>query len=177
MAQIDIAGKQHSQMQQQQLFQRQKAVLARLCGQRHEARDLLRDRQQRLQRAAVAAALQLQRQAKAGVGDEGKGMCRVNRQRGEQRKHLGQEMRLQELEVARGQLGPRQQGDPFCLHLALQAVEGGLLGLHQAARIGIDQQKLFRRGQPVFRKRDISGPGQLAQTGDADGVEFVQIGG
>ena len=86
-------------------------------------------------------------------------------------------MRFQELEVARRQLGPRQKRDPFRLHLALQAVEGDLLRLHQAARIVVDQQKLFRRGQPVFRKRDISGPGQLAQTGDADGVEFVQIGG
>ena len=177
MAQIDIAGKQHPQMQKQQLFQRQKAVLAGLGGQRHKARNLLRDRQQRLQRAAVAAALQLQRQAKAGVGDEGKGMRRVDGQRRQQRKHRCQKMRLKEPEVARGQLGPRQQGNPLCLHLAFQAVEGGLLGLHQAAGIGVDQQKLFRRGQPVFRQRHIPGPRQFTQPGDADGVEFVQVGG
>ncbi len=177
MAQIDIAGKQHPQMQKQQFLQRQKPVLTRPCGQGYEARDLLGDRQQRLQGAPVAAALQLQRQAKACVGDEGKGMRRVDGQRRQQRKHRCQEMRLQKPEVARGQLGPRQQGDPFRLHLPLQAVEGGLLCLHQAARIGVDQQKLFCRGQPVFGQRGIACPRQLSQAGHADSVEFVQVGG
>ena len=143
MAAIRIAGEEHAQMQKQQLFQRQKAMLPRLRGQGHESRDLLGDGQQRLQAALVAAAFQFQRKAKAGVGDEGKGMRRVNRQGRQHREDIGHEMLFKELQVARRQLGAGDKGNPLLFHLALELVENALLGVQQMTRIFVNQAQLL----------------------------------
>ncbi len=150
MAHVGIAGEQHPQMQEQQVLQRQKPMLARLAGQGHEPRDLLRDRQQRLQRAAVRQPLQLQRQGKARVRDERERMRRVDRQGRQHRKDVVQKMRFQMLQVARGQLGARHDADALAFHVLAQAVECGLLRLHQAPGIRVDQRQLFRRAAPVL---------------------------
>jgi hypothetical protein len=164
-------------VQKKQLFQRQEAVLAFLGGQGHEAGDLLGDRQQRLQLAVVAFPFQLQRQRKAGVGDERERMRRVDGQRRQHRKDVVQEMGFQMLQVARRQLAALEDRDALGLHLFPQAVEGGLLRLHQAARVGVDKLQLLGRAAAILGQGGVAVPDQRAQAGDADGVELVKVGG
>ena len=140
-----VAGKQAFDFQQQQLFQRQEPVLAGIGGQAHEAADLGRDRQQRLQAALVAAALQFQRQRVSGVRDEREGMRRVDGQRRQHRKNLVEKELGQEAAVIGIHLVAGQHGDAGLGHFAAQRVQGTLLGLHQLARILADQHQLFRR--------------------------------
>ena len=66
-------------MQQQQFLEWQIPHFPR-AGQRHETPDLVRNGQQGAQAAIVGAPLELQRQRKALARDEGKRMCRVDRQ-------------------------------------------------------------------------------------------------
>ena len=139
MAPVGIAGEQHAKVDQQQLFQRQEAVLARAAGQRDEAGDLLGDRQQGLQWAVVGQAFQFQRKGKSGVGDEGKRMGGVDGQRREDRENLGKEMLFKEFQIAQGEFGARQDDNPLTLHFLFQFVQHGLLILHQPPRVGMDQ--------------------------------------
>ena len=54
-----------------------------------------------MQTHIVGDPLQLQRQAKAAIGDEREGMRRVHRQRGQHRKHVGHEALFEPGAVAR----------------------------------------------------------------------------
>ncbi|OIQ76901.1 hypothetical protein GALL_414080 [mine drainage metagenome] len=164
-------------MEQHQFLQRQKAVLAARCRQGDEARHLLRHRQQGLQGAPVGDAFQVQREAKAGVGDKGERVRRVDRQRRQDREHLIEEVAVQKRLVALGQLGAGQQGDTCAFHLFLQFVPDQLLCLQQAAGVVINLGKLILGRQAVGGQKAVARPGQFAQARDADGVEFVKVGG
>ncbi|EKD60760.1 MAG: hypothetical protein ACD_54C00565G0001 [uncultured bacterium] len=177
MATVGIAGKQHVQMQQQQFFQRQEAMLAVFPRQRHKPRNLLRNRQQRFQRAVIGFPLQLQRQRKPGVRDKRKRMRRVDRQGRQHREHLVQKVIFQKLLVPRRQLAAGQQGNPLRLHQLFQLVEHRLLGVHQPPRVGMDQHQLFRRSAAIFRGVGILRPHQGPQPRHPHSVEFIKVGG
>src|SRR4029453_11580910 len=85
-----VAGEQARQVDVDQVLEREEAD--RSTGQAHEAVDLRRQWQQRHQRAAVVLALQLQDGREAAVGDEGKGMRRVDGKRRQDREDLVDEV-------------------------------------------------------------------------------------
>jgi hypothetical protein len=177
MALVGIAGEQHVQVQQQQFFQRQEAVLA-FARQADEPGDLLRDRQQRLQRPPVGHAAPAPAPGENPVlGMNGKGVRRVDGQRRQHRKDVGQEVAFQKFQVARRQLGAADEVIPSASISLRRPVEGRLLGLHQRPRIGVDQRQLFGRAAAVFGQGRVAVAHQRAQAGHADGVEFVQVGG
>ena len=162
-------------MQQQHFFELDEPVLSIAAGQFDEAVDLLRNGQQRLQGALVADAFQLQRQAKAHVGDEGEGVRRVDRQRREHRENLRQEGLGKEFDIRLCQIGPGDDGHAFFGHQPAQLRQHALLFGHQVAGVLVDQHQLFGRGQPVGGGGGVARMGQFAQAGDADGIEFVQV--
>ena len=173
MAGVAIAGEERAEMKKQQFLKRKKALAA---GQGDETGDLLRDRQKRLQPAPVAA-FQFQRKTEAGVGDEGEGVGRVDSQRREDRENLAHEIVRQEFLIPFRQLGAGQKGDARAFQFPLQLVPDGLLHLHQAARVGVDALELFGGRQTVIGTDGGPLARQLAQARDADGVEFIEVGG
>ena len=174
MADVPIAGEQRRQVHQQQVFQPHETLPAR---QGDEPRELGRDRQKRLHLPPVGFPRQFQRQAEAGVGDEGKWMRRVDGQRRQDREHLLGEMLAQEGRLGPGDARSGQDHDARPFHLAPELVPDGLLRPHQAARVGVDQRQLLGGRKAVVRRRGVAFPHQLAQAGDADGVELIEVGG
>jgi len=90
--------------------------------------------------------------------------------------HLAQEIVLREGRVALGQLGARKKCDSCGLHFALELVPACLLGLHQAARVFIDQVELLGRAAAVVAGHGLAGPDKFAQARDAHRIEFIEIG-
>ena len=177
MATVGVAGEEHVEMEEEKFLKRQEAVFAVFAGQRHKAGNLLGDGQQRLERAVVGFALQLQGQRKAGVGDEGEGMGRVNREGREHGKDVAQEVVFEKLQVAPGEFGAGGDQDAFGLHLAAQTLEHRLLHLHQIPRIGVNEGQLFGGAEAIFGGGGIARLHQRAQACDADGVKFIEVGG
>ena len=70
-----------------------------------------------------------------------------------------------------------QKQDAGCRHFLFQRLPDLLLTLLQGAGIFVDQYKLFGRGQPVCGGRGVACVRQFAQSGDAHGVEFIQVCG
>ena len=151
-------------------------MLAFLARQGDEPGDLLRDRQQRLQRPVIGNPLQLQRQTESGVRDERERMRRVDGQWRQHRKDIRQEMAFQKFQVPRRQARPLHDADPFAFHFLAQPVERRLLGLHQPPCIGVDQGKLFGGTAAIFRHGCIAVADQRPQARDPHRIEFVQVG-
>ncbi len=167
------AGKELVEELADHLLERQEADS--LAGQADEARDRGRDQEQRLHPVAVAAALQLQRQAQAEIGDEGKGMRRIDGERRQHRENLGLEALGQEGVILGRKLVRLDHRDSSGGHFAFERGPGLLLILHQLAGATVDGGELLRRGQPVLARSRDAGLHLALQAGDPHHVEFVQI--
>ena len=169
-----IAWEQLLQMHQDQLFERKVSIT--IPGKHHKAANLLRYGHQGAQAALVRLALKLQREGKASIGDERKGMGRINRQRRDHGKDMGQEI-LQQIGVILFRLRCGQNLNILLRHFFAQIGKNRLLLAHQIARFAVDELQLLRDAAPVYTGRDAARAGQFAQTGDAHRIKFVQIGG
>ncbi len=144
---VGIAGEQHSQMQQQQLLQRQEAVLAGLgraaARSGRSAAGSAAAPGARACRSPAPAAAQAQ---KPVFGMKGNG-CAGSMASGDSTgKTLFRKCASQMLQVPRGQLAAGQKRDAVAPpSRACSWLKVRLLGLHQAARVGVDQGSCSRR--------------------------------
>ena len=144
------------------VFERQKAALRPLARrqirlrmrQRHidKPRDLRWHRDQRIERAAVAFALQLQRDSEAQVRDEWKRVRRIDRERGQQRKYLRHEKRLQKRALFRRQFFTIEHRNAGAAHFSTERAPAILLPGQQFCCGRVDARKLFGGRQPIETK-------------------------
>ena len=172
-----VTREELAQEQSQQRLQGQEADrVTRAVGEPDEAVEFRRNRDQGAHRLAVGGTHQFEQQRQPLVRDEREGMCRIERQRGHHREHLGQEIILQPGAVGAGQFGGLDDVDASLGEQTAQVGPGLLLRLLQRPRLAMDQLQLLGRGPPVGRQPVDAGPHLGPQTGDADGVELIEIG-
>ncbi len=157
-----------------ELFERDEAF-ARLARQFDEALDLRRQADQRIHEFIVAVLHQFERDGEAEIGDEGKGMRRIDGQRRQNRKHMQQEILFEPGEFRLGQILRIDENDAGRLEFAAQFAPAALLFGGEQARALADLDQLLGGRQPVFRARIDAGAHLAAQTRDADHEEFVEI--
>ncbi|MNY25612.1 hypothetical protein D3C86_1594080 [compost metagenome] len=99
----------------------------------------------------VAVTAQLQRQREAEVGQEGEGVGRINRHRGQDGEQLIEELGFQSFALGAGDLGAFHHLDPCGGHLLAQDAPAPLLLGHQPTGGGVDLFQLFGGRQAVGR--------------------------
>ena len=172
-----VAGEQPADEQAGRALQRDDAHLVAAARQADEAVDLLRHADERVHRLAVLHARELQRQREAEIGNERERMRRVDGERRQQRKDVGEEVVLEPgalglLEVVGvdqrhalvGQVGAQRQP-------ALLLVAGE--DRHRLA----DARELLDRRQPFRALRGDALPHLALEAGDAHHEEFVEVVG
>ena len=169
-------GKAREQMVEEQrdrLFDRQEADS--VPRQADETGDRGWDQGQRLQTLSVTDPLELQRQAETAIGDKRKGMGRVDRQRGQDRKHIRHEPVFEPGAVAGFEIGRVDHRHARFAEQAAQRQPGDLLVRHQLAGPLADRVELLGRGQSVLARRLDPGEKLTFEPGDAHHVELVEI--
>ncbi len=167
------AGKEMTEIESDHLLQRQEAH--RLPGQPHEAVERPGNEQQRLHTVAVAQPLQLQRDAEAEIGDEGKGMRRIDGERCQHREYLRHEALFEPIAILGREVLGADHGDARFRHLLAQHAPSHLLVAHQLPRAMVDRLELLRRRQPVLARRHDARQHMAFEAGDAHHVELVEI--
>ena len=175
------AGEQMIDEDHQQAFQGHVAALAGLRapvgGQGPEALHLGRHRNQGVEGAIIAPPPQLQRQREAEVGQEGKGVGRINGHRGQNGEQAVEEFRLQPFPLGLGDAVRVDDLDPGDGQLLAQLAPAPLLLVHQHTGGQIDLFQRLGRGQAVGR----DDPDPLAylplQPGDPGHEELIEIVG
>ncbi len=148
---------------------------ARGARQTHEAFDLLRQTHQRLQNLAVAWVDQLKRQRDAEIGNEGKGMRRIDGQRSQHGENAREKMILQPLAIRLGEIAGLDDDDADFLDVPPQLAPSAHLLIGQLDDALLDADELLPRAEPVLRKGVELRARLPAQTGDAHHEEFVEI--
>ncbi len=146
-------------------------------GQADEAVDLAGQGDEGGHVAVVIVAGQGESHDEAHVGDEGEGMRRVHRQRGEHGEDALHEVGVEEMCVVRRKLGGGAHDHAGTGELGAHMREGGLLGGDKLARAGVDLLELLGRAGAVGGALQYAGAGLADEAGDADGVEFIEVGG
>ena len=167
------AGEEVIEIEPDHLLERQEAH--RLAGQPDEAVERAGNEQQRLHPVAVAGPAQLQRQAQAEIGDEGKGMRRIDGERRQHREDLAHEALFEPGAVFGPQLLGPDHRDARLAHLLAQHAPRHLLVAHQLAGALVDRRELLRRGQAVLAGRRDAGEHLALEAGHPDHEELVQI--
>ena len=177
MADHPVAGEETFEVEEEEFLERQEAVLAGGRLQADEAGDLLGDGQERLEVAFVGFALELEREREARVRDEGEGMRGVDGERRQDREDLAQEDVVELAAVFFGELVAGEEGDARGFEVGLELAPGDELLGHEAAGVLVDEDELFGGGQAIDGGGGVARVGEFAEAGDADGVEFVEVGG
>ena len=161
------------------MMKRMVSPLGRVGRQADEALDLGGQRHQGAHALAVFLAQQQQRHHQAHVGDERERMRRIDRQRGQDREHPLHEPGLQPGQVVvRQRLRAPQTSMPASLQQAPSA-----RARRAAARpAGASARSLISAScwagvRPSGVSLVSAGLGLADQAGDADRVEFIQVGG
>src|SRR5262249_50829566 len=161
------------------LFERDHAGGGRSLGTREadEAVDLVRHADERIHRLAVARARELERDGEAEIRNERERMRRIDRERGQQRENLPEEMIFEPGPFLFRHIRPFDQHDGLPgQHLAKLAPALLLIARQRANRLP-NAGKLFRRGEPV-RALDRDAGAQLAlEAGNADHEKLIEIVG
>src|SRR5262249_11668296 len=121
----------------------------RLRRQADEALDLLRHADERVQRLAVVLADEMQRDGEAEIGDEGKRMRRVDRERREDRKDATQEVVLEPGAVRLLDRLAVDQQDILLGELLAQLAPARLLVARESRDRRVDLRELLGGGEPV----------------------------
>ena len=176
------AGEQMVEEEADQRLERHEAALGLaatgpLRRQLPEARDLGRDRHQRVEHPSVGQPAQLQHQRKRQVRDERERVGRVDGQWGEHREELGGEGLFQRIQLGVGDLGGGNDVQPFGGQFVAELAPAGLLVAHQVGSLVVDALQLLGRGQAVLAGDPHAFAHLGAQAGHADHVEFVQVVG
>ena len=113
LAQHFVAWKQQADERDDQSVERHKPRdhAERTVGQPHEPLDAAGDAHERAHRSAVLRIEQLERQREAEIGDEGKRMRRIDRQRRQDREDMLKEVLLQPVPLAAGEIGDVEDDD------------------------------------------------------------------
>jgi hypothetical protein len=171
-----IAGEEVLQGQADHILQHDEADrTARLRRQADETLDLARQRDQGAHDVPVVVGDQQQRHHQPHVGDEGKGMRRIDGERGEHRKDALHEEGVQPLAISGGQRLDLANDEPRMGEFALHLVPGVLLVGDQPAGADIHVGELLGRRLPIRRDGRHTRLGLADQTRDADGVELVEV--
>ena len=173
-----IAGEQPLRVHRDQRFEQHEALAPRRprARQAHEALDLRRQADQRLQRLAVARPHQLERQREAEIGNEGERMRRIDRERRQHREDAAEEMFLQPFAIGLGDVGGLDDDDADVLDLA-RATRASAAAARSSSSVtrSLIFGELLGGRQPVLRQRRDAGAHLPAQAGDAHHEEFVEI--
>ena len=102
-------------------------------------------------------------------------MGRVDRQRRQHREDIVQEAVFQPDPVLRADIGRAQQHDPVRFQVLLELGPADLLVAGQGGNRLAQGGELFGRAQPILTGRHHAGLKLLAQAGDADHEELVEI--
>jgi hypothetical protein len=133
-----------------------------------------RQGQQRHQWPAVVLAVQLQDGREAAVGDEGKGMRRIDGERRQDREDLVDEILVEPRALGVGELAGIEDGDAGFAQFVLQGGPGVLLARHQGRDALADCHELLGRGHAVVAQQGRAGLQHVDQAGHSDHVELVQ---
>ena len=172
-----VARKEMLQRQTDNLFQHDEADRAAGLGrQANEALHLAGQRDERAHDVAVMVGDQQQRHHQPHVGDEGKGMRRVDGERGQNRKDAFHEEGVQPRAVGRAERLHLANDQPGMGEFALHAMPGVLLIGDQPTRADVHVGKLLRGRQPVGRERREARLRLTDEAGHTNGIELVEVG-
>ena len=173
------AGEQVVDEEHQQALQRHiaGAALGRAAvgRQRPESLHLGRDRDQRVQGPVVPPPLELQRQRKAEIGQEGEGVGRIDGHRRQDGEQLVQELRLQTLALGLGGAAGVDHLDTGVGQLHLQLAPPLLLMGHQLAGGFIDPLQCLAGGQAIGRQHPHALAYLTLEASDPGHEELIQI--
>ncbi len=170
-----VAREQARQVDVDQILERQEAD--RSTRQADETVDLRRQGQQRHQRPAIVAALQLQDRREAAVGNERKRMRRIDGERRQDREDLVDEILVEPRTLGLGELARLDDGDTGLAQLVLQVGPHLLLVGHQDRGALADRHQLVGRRHAVVAQQGRPGLQHVDQAGHADHVELVEDAG
>ena len=169
------AGEEPVEIHADQGLQRQEAD--RLARQADEAGDLGRQDDEGAELALVLGPAQIEHDGEAEIGDEGKGMGRIDGHRRQDREDLVEEEGVEPLLLLGRQLAGIDDGDAAGAHLVAQPAPAGLLIAHELARQRVDGGELLGGAEAVLA-RGVDPRGLLAfEAGHAHHVEFVEVVG
>ncbi len=172
----DVAGKKPANKQRRRFLERdQTNGMIAATWQPDETIDLLRHADERIHRLAVLYPRELQRDGKAEIGNERERMRRIDSQRRQQRKHMGEEMLLQPGAFRLLEFAPIDQND-IGRRERWTKLEPALLLI--AGELGdrfSDTRQLFRRREPVRALGGDALPLLALETGDAHHKKFVEV--
>jgi hypothetical protein len=172
-----VAGKEPADGERHCVLQRDEADRRLALRQADEAAQRDRQAQQRGHLLLVAAVAQRQRHREPEIGNEGKRMCRIDRQRRQHREDRLQEMRLQPGPVVLAQGFAAQQFDVLGLEEQQQGRQARLLVFLEASDLHEYLVELLL-GRPSVGALFGDALADLAgQARDADHEELVEIGG
>ena len=174
-----VAGKQPAGEQHDGLFQRDEARRSRLgeIGQPDEALRVGRQADQRVQEASVRLAKEPQGDGEAEIGDEGKGMRRVDRERRQDGEDVLEEMLLEPQGFGTREVGAVDEHDALVQEVILQLAPAPLLVRGEAGDRGRNLGELLGRREAVLRGRRHARAHLADKAGDAHHEEFVEVVG
>jgi hypothetical protein len=175
-----IAGKKLADEQAGRALDRDQPGLPGLpavggLGQPDETLDAVRHADQRVHRLAVLAAGKLQGDGEAEIGDERERMGRIDCERRQQRKDVGQEVVLEPDLLGLGHIRRVDQHDAGLGERPAQFAPLRLLVLDQERNRLADMDELFGGRHTLGALADDAGTHLRAETGNAHHEEFVEV--
>ena len=168
-------GEDPVEAHQHDLFQQHETRAG--AGQPDEALELGRQRDQHRHRLLAMGIAQAERDGGGAIGEEGKGMGRIDGERGQDRIDIGDELRLQPVTIGGAKIGRTQDLDRLDAKLHLELAPAFLLGHVQPRRRPFDQGQLLLRRTVVGAQLMDAGTALGLQGGDPHGLELVEIAG
>ena len=178
LALYGVAWKQAPNEQAGRLFERDEASHARVSHLRkaNVPFNLVRYTDQRIHRLAVTHAHQVERDRKAEIGDERKRMRRINRERGEHRINVAQEIILDPCFFLLRHIGAIDQHQIPSRLNALRSARPLLLLIARKLRDGFaDARKLFARREAIGTFCRDPGADLALEAGNAHHEKFVEV--
>ncbi len=147
----EIAGEKPLRVHGDERLERHEPLARAPCArQLNEAFDLGRQTHERLQCLSIPRPNQLQRQCEAKVGNEGKGMRRINRERRQHREDSVEEMVLEPLALRLRQLGRLENDNADFGDLAAQLAPAPQLLVCEPDDALADFHELLGGRQPIL---------------------------
>ena len=172
-----VAGKQPVEIKRDHFFQRNEAHALFGVGQPDEAAQLRRHRDQGGKGLAVAPVGQRQSDGETQIGNEGKGMRRIDRQRRQHRKNLFGELGCREIRGRAASISaPVTTLTPSPRSSWSSPAQTRCWSAIRCARRLVYPGKLFGGAKAVGAGRADAGMDHAHQPGHPHHVEFVQVG-
>ena len=172
-----VAGKQFADEKAGHAFDRDQANFATLpdVRQPRESLDAVRHADQSVHRLAVFGPGELQGDRETQIRNKRERMRRIDRERGQQRENMRQEIIFEPGLLRFGDLGSIDQHDAGLSQRRPQFAPLRLLIMHQQHDRFGDAHKLFGRGQSLRALGGDAGAHLRAQAGDPHHEEFIEV--